>query len=207
MKRNKGISSIIFGAAMTIITIFLLGVLFIYLFVNGTKKNTSNIKRYDEIFELTCLHSGLQIFPDSISESAADVNFKFSFADKWNEPQTLIYLQYNLPQNEYENELARLDSVYLHSDDVDKYLLYDECENYKYPAYVAIGGLQNIYEYVLLSGDNQLTYIYLSNLEANNLENINEYLPYDFDKTEKISEYSIYYEDIGNGAIHYNTGR
>ena len=63
-----------------------------------------------------------------------------------------------------------------------KKLLRDEQQKYPYPAFIAVENHGNSYEYALLSGENQITYIY----------------------TLFGSGYSIYVRAQGSGAISYD---
>lgn len=71
---------------------------------------------------------------------------------------------------------------------------YTSENTYNYPAYVAVDANAHTYEYALLSGENQITYVLLSVLSKVHLDG--EYMPLEYGKEDNlisgIWDYSIY---------------
>ena len=71
----------------------------------------------------------------------------------------------------------------------------DKKKKFQYPAYIAVENAAHKYEYALLTGENQITYISTSFIDKENVKFSEDYLPYDFMTEEGRaygSGYSIY---------------
>ena len=91
-----------------------------------------------------------------------------------------------------------------------KLLLRDDGENYPYSAYIAVENHCNSYEYALLSGKHQITYIYTLHVSREEIEFDNKYLPSDYMTEEGRdfgSGYSIYRVNRGESMITYDYNR
>lgn len=146
------------------------------------------------------IHSGLLLFPESISPSAEHVDFYYYWRDTFNFPTAQIHLACTYPQADYERELSRIQSV---SKQIGTHLgrVYaDNCTDFSYPAYVAVSG-NNIWEYTLLLEESHtIHYIFTEYCSSSDVHFDNSLLPgnfgdnsrLDFGKAFSIYEYPVY---------------
>lgn len=91
-----------------------------------------------------------------------------------------------------------------------KLLLRDDGKNYPYSAYIAVENHCNSYEYALLSGKHQITYIYTLHVPREEIKFDTKYLPSDYMTEEGRdfgSGYSIYRVNRGESMITYDYNR
>lgn len=210
--RKKTIKWIIIGCVLTIFTVFTLFVLWIILFLfGGPAKKSHDVKDYHEIFELQLGSSGgLIVFPEELSEGMSEIYFSYYFRDTWNIPTVSIFLQGTYTEEEYAKEVARLENTRKVYGGTERILLRDEEGKYPYPAYIAVENRSHGYEYALLTGDNQITYIFTVFFDREDVEFDTKYLPDDFmtdEGREFGSGYSIYEQRRDEMGISYDTTR
>ncbi len=209
-QRKKLWKGILIGAVLTFFTVFVLITVFLWLFfTGGPAKTTKDLKRYEEIFELS-MNSGLIIFPEHISDKAVQTDFYSYYRDMFGSPSYEIYLQCTYEPEEYQAEIERLENTYKKYAGTERRLLKDTEGKYNYPAYIAIENHHYSYEYALITGENQITYISVSGRDKEKVKFSKDYLPEDF-MTEAgrnfTSGYSIYISSISSDHISYDTTR
>lgn len=196
-KIGKGI---LIGILLTIATLFTLVFVFLYfVFFGGPAKVTRDIKDYEEVLSNPYAQTGYIIFPEKIPEGVIETEFYNSFRDTWNSPTLQTYLTCVYDMETYQKEIDRLEHTSKTYGDKKKKLLRDEKKKFQYPAYIAVENAAHKYEYALLTGENQITYISTSFIDKENVKFSEDYLPYDFMTEEGRafgSGYSIYYGKV-----------
>lgn len=209
-KRKKLWTGIAIGAVLTVLTLFVLGTVFIwYVFTGGPPKKIKDVERYEEIFDLR-MNSGLIIFPEHISEKATVNDFYSYYRDMFGSPSYEICLQCTYEPEEYQKEVERLEKTYKRYGGTERRLLEDTEGKYNYPVYIAIENHHYSYEYAMLTGENQITYISLSIVDKEEVNFNQDYLPSDFmtDVGRNFtSGYSIYISSMSSSGISYDDTR
>lgn len=212
-RERKRIIGIIAGIIAGTLTIFAAAIVFLLLvFFGGPPEVITDVNRYEEaLSKYSNLRTGFIVFPESIPDNAQNVEFYFWYQDTWNTPTCQVYLQCIYNDEEYARELERLDSTEKVYDSDAKKLLYDGTGRFNYPAYLAIDGTWHSYEYALLTGENQITYVYLAFVHEDKVEMDHSYLPSDyeemfdrFDVNEVMERHNIYLEEtifMENGQV------
>lgn len=215
-KENSKAKKIILGIVVGILALFLLlfvvfiGIMY-FAFTGGPATKTKDIKDYSIIYEKN-VRSCLEVFPEEIAESATDATFDFYFRDTFGSPTVSIFLQVDYSEEDYAAEVERLENIKKIYNGGEIQLLRDEEGTYPYPAYIAIENHHHTYEYALLSGDTQITYIYTAYFDRGRMRFDEEYLPSDFRYGAPEGEdqfyygFSYYVKEIDNeiGAISYD---
>lgn len=202
MKNKRGIKifiGIIVGALLGMVTLITLGIiLLLFFFLGGPPDVIKGADRYEEaITKYEDMRTGLIVFPEKIPESAEDVDFYFSYQDTWDDPTMEVFLQCTYDEEDYQMEIQRLENTQKQYGSFVRTLINDEEEVFPYPAYIAVDGHSYSYEYALLTGEKQITYIYTGFKDANSLKKIDaKYLPSNFDSRQDSlgfgEGYSIY---------------
>ena len=210
VRSKKICKGIVMGIVLAALTMFVLLTVFIWLvFTGGPAKETRDLEKYETIFELRA-RTGLMIFPEHISKNAVETDFYYYFRDTWNTPTYEIYLQCTYEPEEYQKEIERLENTYKKYAGTEKVLLRDTQKKYNYPVYIAIENHAYAYEYAMLTGENQITYISLAFRDETEVEFSHDYLPKDF-MTDVgrsfFSGYSIYVSVISSSGITYDDTR
>lgn len=209
-KKQKMWKGIVIGIVLTALTMFVLLTVFLWLvFTGGPAEKTTDIEKYAEIFELQ-IHTGLMIFPEEISENTLETDFYSYYRDMFGSPSYEIYLQCTYEPEEYQKEIERLENTYKRYGGTERKLLRDIEEKYNYPVYIAVENHHYSYEYAMLTGENQITYVSMAFREKEDVSFNKEYLPSDF-MTEVgrsfTSGYSIYISSISSSGISYDETR
>lgn len=211
-KAKKIILGIVAGVLVLFLLLLVLLIIFLYfVFTGGPATKTKDIEDYSIIFEKN-VRSCLQVFPEEIPESATETTFDFYFRDTFNSPTVSIFLQADYSEEDYAAEVERLENIKKVYDGGEIQLLRDEEGTYPYPAYIAIENHHHTYEYALLSGDTQITYIYTAYFDRGRMRFDEEYLPSDFRYGAPEGENQFYYgfsyyvDEIDEefGAIRYD---
>ncbi len=190
LTKKKLRTGIIVGSIVSVITLFALMIIFILLvFFGGPPHITKDVKEYETIMhKYDNIQCGFAAFPEVIAEDAEVKEFYFSYQDTWDDPTCEVFLQCVYTEEDYEKEVERLENVErVYGKDVKK-LLKESTGRYNYPAYIAVENHNYGYEYVLLSGANELTYVYTAFKERRNIHFDEKYLPSDFGE--------LYYEGM-----------
>ena len=143
-------------------TVFLLAVGFAALLLvalfGGEKTESKDISMYNRLSEYY-IHSGFLVFPERIPEGVKNTDFYFYYKDSFGSPTCEVYLQCSYSKEDYETEIARLEGTYKSYGKQTKTLKKEQGQ-FQYPAYVAVYNHNSEYEYALLTGEYQITYIY-----------------------------------------------
>ena len=192
-----------------LVTLLTVIALFITLVITGGwTKRSSNISDYPHILtEETNMGTGFFIFPEKLTEKMTDIAFDYYYKDTLFDPTISVFLQVTYEQKQYEEEINRLSNLQKKQKDGIKKLIRDNENKYPYPAFIAVENHGNSYEYALLSGETQITYIYTMNFSKDEILFEEKYLPADF-MTEKGKEfgsgYSVYVETQSSSFISYD---
>lgn len=210
LKRKKLLKGMLLGIGLTGLTVFVLFTLFLWLFfTGGFPTKTKDIKRYQEIFGWQTT-SGMLTFPEEIPEGTLETDFYYYYRDTLFSPTYQIYLRCTYEPDTYEKEKARLENIRKVYGGTEKKLLRNEENKYRYPAYIAIENHHNGYEYALLTGKNEITYISTAYVDENKIYFNKDYLPIDYmtdvGRSYK-SGYSIYISSISSEAVCYDNTR
>lgn len=192
-----------------LLTMLTLAALFLTLvFTGGWAKKSKNIADYPQILtEESNMRTGFFVFPEEITEEMTDITFDYYYKDTMFDPTISVFLQATYEEEQYQEEIDRLSNLEKKQTDGVKKLLRDEQQKYPYPAFIAVENHGNSYEYALLSGENQITYIYTLFFTKEDIRFDEQYLPDDFmneEGKEFGSGYSIYVRAQGSGAISYD---
>lgn len=200
-KTNKVIKWLIIGMVLGVLTLITFYVWFFTLvFFGGPAYRTSNIKNYQEIYERK-LQSGLIVFPDEITKEMSDTEFSFYWKDTWDDPTVSIFLQCTYTEDAYEAEVERLEYTRKVYGGTVRKLMRDEEGKYPFPAYIAIDNHHHTYEYALLTGEREITYIHTGWFERDRVKFGQEYLPSDYMAEQEdafLDGYSIYVKSVDN---------
>ena len=198
-EKKKLCVGILLGSIMGILAICtLLIVLALFFFLGGPPEVIEGAEQYEKMFTTYAeAHTSLITFPEKIPESAENVDFYFSYQDTWNRPTVEGFLQCTYNEKDYDAEIKRLESTQKKYGSVVRTLNRDEEDSFPYPAYIAVEGHHYMYEYALLTGERQITYIYTEHHDSGNLKKVDKkYLPKEFDTKQYIigdgEGYSIY---------------
>lgn len=204
----KLVISIVIGCVVGYILLqLLIAGFFILILSGGEEEVTEDIADYSQIYEKD-IDSGLIVFPDEITEEMSETKFYFSYETTW-EPTVSIFLQCTYTPEEFQAEVNRLEVTRKVYGGTEKKLLRDEEGKYPYPAYVAIENHHSAYEYAMLTGENQITYIYTVYFNRDEVQFGQEYLPTDYMEEQKdqfYDGYSIYMKRVDRveGDISYD---
>ncbi len=201
----------IIGVAVMCLTLFVGFIaLFYFIFIGGPAKVTRDVNDYASIFTEECIETGYIVFPETIPDSATDIDFYHSYRLGIFDPTVETYLRCTYDTETYQREIDRLENTGKTYGDKRKILLKDEKKKFNFPAYIAIENAGNGYEYALLTGDNEITYIYTCYIEKEHVHFDESYLPSDFMTEEGRafgSGYSIYYAVVTDSMIDTDYSR
>ena len=167
MKNKRGIKifiGIVVGAILGTVTLITLAiVLLLFVFTDGPPDVITGIENYEEaITKYDDMRTGLVVFPETIPKSATEADFYFSYQFIWDDPDMEVFLQCTYDEEDYRKEIIRLENTQKQYGSVVRTQISDEEGVYPYPAYIAVDGHSYCYEYALLTGERQITYIYSS---------------------------------------------
>lgn len=118
--------------------------------------------------------SELSLFPTSAWRQTLD--YYYYHKEESPEPSIQIYLDCTFNEESFAMESKRLDKLYASQDSYVNYVQFDST-HFCIPAYVAIAGCLDCYEYALLPGDNRIIYVYLQNIDKKDIYFDSSYLP------------------------------
>lgn len=159
---------------------------FLTLFLYGSKPTiTEDPKAYSLIFE-NYVHSGLMVFPEEISPTADNVEFYYSWRDTFGSPTAEIYLSCTYSPEEYTQEAERISNIQKQIGTVLQKICFDDCENFNYPAYVAVSDNYE-WEYALcLEDSHTIKYIFTQFKQSETVHFDTDYLPDIFDDGHRL---------------------
>lgn len=191
------------GSVISVITLGAMFVVFILLFLyGGPAEVTTDINQYeDTMTKYEHVLTGFIVFPEQVPDSAQNTDFYFSYQDTWNAPTLEVFLQCTYDEEDYQAEIARLENTQKRYGTRVSTLLRDEEGRYSYPVYIAVDGYWDSFEYAVLSGEQQITYIYTAYKRAENLKKVDvKYLPTDYNSRQEaytgMEGYCIYLKKV-----------
>lgn len=209
-KCKKLVKGFLLGIGLMALTLFVLfTVLVWYLITGGPAKITKDLSRYQEIFDLHYISANI-VFPEEVPEAVLETDFYFYYRDTLFDPTYQVYLQCSYEPEAFEQEIDRLNQVHKTYAGKEKKLLRDTQNKYNYPVYIAMENHSSCYEYALVTGKNQITYISTAYVEADKMVCDKDYLPIDFmtDQGREFgSGYSIYVMTSSDVYIDYDSTR
>ncbi len=213
-KKKFGIGMLIgavvtMGLAQVVIFVGLFVLVIISEFTNINTETSTDINHYETIDEYQ-LETGLIVFPEGIPRSATNTEYKFYYNSGLFDDYVELYLQCIYNDEDYEKEVKRLEDTYKEYKGSRKELLRDKEGKFNYPAYIAIENHFSEYEYALLTGENEITYIYTAYRFADDISFDMDYLPSDYMENEGEefgSGYSIYITEFSKDGIAYDYTR
>jgi hypothetical protein len=109
------------------------------------------------------LHTGYIVFPEAIPDSIVNnVEFYYYVSNDFLDPTAEIVLRCNYSDVDFSSELDRLESLVKTSPTGDKPILKDDGTRFSVPAYIAEYAENFSYEYAVVTGQREITYVYLS---------------------------------------------
>ncbi len=210
MKKKKILIGIIIGLVLSFITISaLIGVFMMFFIWGGPPDVTTNIEKYQEkIFADNNVKTGFIVFPEEIAKSAENVDFYYAYQDTWNVPTLEVFLQCSYNEEDYQAEIQRLENTKKRYGSTVRTLQKEEAGRFHYPTYIAIDGYWDSYEYALLSGERQITYVYTACKSSDSLRKIeSDFLPSNYDSQMEeftgAEGYNIYLKSVDtiNGEV------
>ena len=145
---------------------------FIYADQKLPEKTFRDPARYGEIFtDRKDLRTGFVVFPPAIPDSGMENRPEFYYA-YWSsvfDPVAEVFLRCTYSESDFRTELDRLEH-YAHelspdrtSDTYEPHPFHrDERGLFSYPAYIAILADNYAYEYALITGEREITYVYFA---------------------------------------------
>lgn len=207
---RKLFKGFLIGIVLTILTLMALVSIFLWALAGYPGERTKNIKKYNEMIEDDRLTTGLIIFPEKIPEGAVDTEYSYRFYDVIFSPSYEIFLQCTYDEETYRMEVERLENISKRAGSRTLRLLHDEEGKYPYPVYIAVENFHHCYEYALLSGENEITYISTAYFGRDKVKFDEKYLPTDYMTDigrSFTSGYSIYAVSITPASIDTDYSR
>lgn len=193
------------GIGLIVATMFTLVIVFGYLFLfGGPATKTRDIKKYETIFSESGIHTAYLVFPQQIPEDIIETSFYHYYRDTLFTPTVQTFLQCKYNDRTYQQEIDRLENTSKTYGNKKIQLLRDEDKKFGYPAYIAVNNADHTYEYALLTGEKEITYVFTMNTSIDSVKFDKKYLPNDFmteEGREFGSGYSIYYMSVSSSAI------
>lgn len=204
-KTKRIVKGILIGAALTLVTLVVILFVLVYLFFwGGPAKETRDIEDYEKVLSYPYIQTAYIVFPEELPEGTLETEFYSYYRDTFGSPTIQTYLKCVYDEETYKEEICRLENTSKKYANKEKRLLRDTEQKFQYPAYIAVENAAHRYEYALLTGDNEITYINTAWVEREHMKCPQEYLPYDFmteEGREFGSGYSIYYSSVSSNAI------
>ena len=144
------------------------------LVMNPPAKVCKNPARYGELLaDRKDLETGFVVFPPAIPDSAMENGPEFYYSYETNvfDPEAEVFLRCTYSESDFQAELDRLESYAQElSPDAagEEYehephpFVRDERGLFSYPAYIAILADDYAYEYALVTGEREITYVYFA---------------------------------------------
>lgn len=204
-KTKRILKGILIGAVLMIVTLAVgLFVLVYFFFWGGPAKETRDIEDYEKVLSYPYIQTAYIVFPEELPKGTLETEFYSYYRDTFGSPTIQTYLKCVYDEETYKEEIRRLENTSKKYANKEKRLLRDSEQKFQYPAYIAVENAAHKYEYALLTGDNEITYINTAWVEREHMKCPKEYLPYDFmteEGREFGSGYSIYYSSVTSNAI------
>ena len=167
---------VLVGALVMIFTGLIISTIFFFKNVlYGKEVETSNARDYGS-FECFNNMSALAVFP-AADASYMSQDYYYQLKDEINSPKCQIYLKRQYTAEQYKNEIERIEKWELSYLD-QTHRFYKDNSQYISTAYVAVENYNNCYEYALVFENiNTIIYVYLKNIDINELYMEKMFLP------------------------------
>lgn len=163
------------GCMIGVISVIVMAAILIGLslvLVRGIPKTIRNPSMYETLLsDRKNLRTGFVVFPPQIPESGLEnaPEFYYYYRSDVFDPIAEVFLRCTYSEADYRAELDRLEH-YVHQLGAERTsetyepqcFLKDERGLFSYPAYIAILADDYAYEYALLTGEREITYIYFA---------------------------------------------
>lgn len=151
-------------------------IILIFAFLFGFPRSSRNVAKYQKLLtEYKDLRTGFVAFPAEIPSSGLenDPEFYFFYQDTMFDPTAEVYLRCTYDETDFNAELDRLEnyrqtvsSTFQNTVGEEAYepkpFKRDEDGLFSYPAYIAILADDHAYEYALITGEREITYVYFA---------------------------------------------
>ncbi len=210
-KTKRILKGTLIGAALMFATLVVALIMLVYFFfTGGPAKVTRDIEDYEKVLSYPYLQTAYIVFPEELPEGTLETEFYSYYRDTFGSPTIQTYLKCVYDEETYKEEICRLENTSKKYANKEKKLLRDPEKKFQYPAYIAVENAAHKYEYALLTGDHEISYINTAWVDREHMKCPQEYLPYDFmteEGREFGSGYSIYYASVSSSAIDTNYTR
>lgn len=200
LKKYKRVLSGIILTTSIIVIILSIGIIYFawVAFTGGNPTIENDVSRYGQ-YNNFLGYSNLEVFPNKIpNKSNKGYNDYYYYCkDTFLDPTCQVYASVNYTETEYNNEVKRLSEITQKLDNkINKIKYYNK--GFCYPAYVAVNGNCNCYEYALLvENEHKIIYIFIQNVRKDEvIFNVN-YLPENYLNNDQFNDFSIYAFDNG----------
>lgn len=189
-----------------IIIILAIVVAFLWLVATGGfPKITKDINKYGE-FKGFSGYSSLLIFPEKEIENTSE--YYYYFRDTMFDPTCQIYLKCQFFENEFQQEIERLNAIKVVSSRGEEQPLLENKDDFNYYALVASNGFESCYEYALVDAENlEIIYVFLQGIPEEKIVFDAKYVPMNYnialsmDETYNMYAFKVPYSDIYEWVI------
>ena len=192
------------------LAVLLLALLLIALFGCGQNVyRAEGAENYDKAYIVRTYHgdldSDLSIFPDELTAKEDRIRYEANLSAALFDTDAQIILYCEYAPEQFEKEISRLEALSITIRNKDEQFtnrVHYDTASYNFPAYVAIDGFGNTYEYALIDPENHaIIYIYLAYPKLDDFPN-SEYLKKDLEEYSEEntqSAYSMYNHSFDHG--------
>ena len=198
-QNNKIVVKVVLG--VVVIIILCTGIFLYQLLLGGPPEIHNKINQYGQ-WENFVGYSGLKVFPKDISKDDIN-NYYYKSQDTIFSPEVQVFMEAVYDAESFEREVSRLSEIRV-SKNEDTNLILKDAEHFIADAYVCEYNWNNCYEYALVSeADKKIDYIFLQNIDLQDLKFDVSFLPADYNEKIEDSEYCIYAFGIGKNELFF----
>ncbi|MDR2105812.1 MAG: hypothetical protein LBP24_00175 [Coriobacteriales bacterium] len=177
------------------------------LLVSGKSFETQSLKDYGlyeghvEAEGALFAHSNLLIFPKTLPANAKVNDFFYACSSKGLDNSYQLLLDYQLPPDEFQEEIDRLHNLSVSYGEKTNRVIYD-AENFLYPAYVTICTADGDLEFALIDAENHRVVAVLALKGRGSLDN--SLFPANLPKYDVGTNwfgYSLYQFEVSDGVM------
>lgn len=198
---SKTVKWIFIGIGVSLLTFLTIIIVVLHQFVvGGIPKTTQDISKYEEaISRRSDVCSAFVVFPEGIPNGAINVDFDYYIREAFSS-KIEVFLQCQYDVDTYKAEVERLSNTSIQHGGVHivnypkRELMKDTKGKFNYEAFIAVENVNGAYEYALLTGENEITYICAIHQQPRKVRFDKKYLPNDYYDT--MDKYSIYWKDF-----------
>ena len=170
------------GCFFGVLTGIAIVVFLVFLFFFGFPHSSRNLSKYETLLtKYTNLRTVFVVFPPSIPDSALEnePEFYFFYQDTLFAPTAEVYLRCTYDETDYNAEIDRLEhyqhtlkGLEVEEKPAAQTFMKDEEGRFSYSAYIAILADNDAYEYALITGEREITYVYFVFKEPGNFREV-----------------------------------